>query len=171
MQCLTQLPDSLTTREKIVVTVCHINGGSNANAIPDDTIVEGTTRYLNVADGQLIRETLHSITESAEQETGIHIQCEYRTLYPPIINDPAAIERVRASLQRLNSGIAWQELAEPSMASDDFAYFLHKGPGAYFLLGLGKNWPSLHSPEFEFNDNVLATGISLLVASVLSHQD
>ena len=168
---LTGVPGILATREKIVVSVCHISGGSNENIIPADAIVEGTTRYLNESDGQLIRQTLHTVAESVKNETGIRVKWDYRTPYPPTINDPAAIQRVRASLQTLNPGIVWREMSEASMASEDFAYFLHKGAGAYFHLGLGEDWPSLHSPEFEFNDKVLAMGISLLVACVLSHQD
>ena len=168
---LTGLPDCLSTREKIVVTVCHISGGSNANVIPDDAIAEGTTRFLNESDGQLVQLALQETAENIEKETGVKVHPEYHAHYPPTINDPAAIERVRACLQKLNPGIGWRELAESCMASDDFAYFLRKGPGAYFHLGLGEACPSLHSPEFEFNDNALATGIALLVASVLSHQD
>ena len=167
---LTGLPDRLATREKIVVTVCRVSGGSNENIIPADAIVEGTTRYLNESDGQLIRQTLHTLAESLENETGVRIPWDYRTPYPPTINDPAAVQRVRASLPTRNPEIVWREMPESSMASEDFAYFLHKGAGAYFHLGLGEDWPSLHSPEFEFNDKVLATGISLLVACVLSHQ-
>ena len=167
---LTELPNRLSTREKIVATVCHMSGGSNANVIPDEAIVEGTTRFFNEADGQMIRQTLYAIVESIEQETGVRIHCDYRTPYPPTINNPAAVEQVRDRLQNLTPDVIWQEMPASAMASDDFAYFLRKGPGAYFHLGLGETWPSLHSPEFEFNDNVIATGIALLVACVLSHQ-
>ena len=50
----------------------------------------------------------------------------------------------------------------PSMASEDFSYMLQARPGCYVWLGIdpgeNKNVFSLHSSNYDFNDDVLPTG-------------
>ena len=42
----------------------------------------------------------------------------------------------------------------PSMVAEDFSYMLSKR-GAYIWLGVGKNHQNLHSPLYDFNDDIL----------------
>ena len=53
----------------------------------------------------------------------------------------------------------------PEMGSEDFAYMLQAKPGCYVWLGAGKGPepPGLHSPYYDFNDEVLAIGASYWV--------
>jgi amidohydrolase len=166
-ELLTELSRQLATKEKTIVTVCRLAGGENANVIPSDVVLEGTTRYLNDEDGLLLHRELEATVRQVERVFNVHAIIEYRTPYPPTINDARSVAWARDGLRKIAPEIPWQNTMEPLMASDDFAYFLKKAPGAYLLLGLGETWPSLHSPEFEFNDNVLATGISLLTGIVM----
>ena len=49
----------------------------------------------------------------------------------------------------------------PTSHSEDFAYFLQKKPGCFFVLGMlkpGKTVQHLHTSNFDFNDDVVATG-------------
>ena len=61
----------------------------------------------------------------------------------------------------------------PSMAAEDFAWFLEKKPGAYIWIGNGsaENRGMLHSPHYDFNDAILPLGASYwvrLAESILS---
>ena len=52
---------------------------------------------------------------------------------------------------------------KPSMAGDDFSYFADRVPSVYFNLGgansaKGITMP-LHSPDFDFDESCLMTGI------------
>jgi metal-dependent amidase/aminoacylase/carboxypeptidase family protein len=62
---------------------------------------------------------------------------------------------------------AWDESAPRTMGGEDFAYYLEKVPGAMLRLGLGEQWPRLHSPEFDFNDEAIAAGIIAFAAIAL----
>jgi hippurate hydrolase len=46
------------------------------------------------------------------------------------------------------------------MASEDFSYFLQQRPGCYVFLGAGDagHRAGLHTPEYDFNDDILVTG-------------
>ena len=61
----------------------------------------------------------------------------------------------------------------PSMAAEDFAWFLERKPGAYIWIGNGSDegGANLHSPHYDFNDAILPLGASYwvrLAESVLS---
>ena len=56
-------------------------------------------------------------------------------------------------------------MADPSMASEDFAFMLEKVPGAYLWLGGAREGtnPGLHDPTYDFNDAILPTGAEFWV--------
>ena len=61
----------------------------------------------------------------------------------------------------------------PSMAAEDFAWFLENKPGAYIWIGNGSDAGAamLHNPHYDFNDAILALGASYwvrLAESILS---
>jgi hippurate hydrolase len=48
--------------------------------------------------------------------------------------------------------------------SEDFAHFCNRVPGCFLLLGNGENSPNnlpLHSAYYDFNDELISTGILL----------
>ena len=46
------------------------------------------------------------------------------------------------------------------MGSEDFAFMLQEKPGSYIWLGAGEDSANLHSPHFDFNDEILPIGAS-----------
>ena len=50
----------------------------------------------------------------------------------------------------------------PMMGAEDFAYMLERKPGAYIFMGAGggEAAPTLHSPDYDFNDEALPYGAS-----------
>jgi metal-dependent amidase/aminoacylase/carboxypeptidase family protein len=60
-----------------------------------------------------------------------------------------------------------------SMGAEDFAWFLEEKPGAYIWIGNGsaERGGVLHSPHYDFNDDILPLGASYwvrLAESILS---
>jgi metal-dependent amidase/aminoacylase/carboxypeptidase family protein len=62
---------------------------------------------------------------------------------------------------------AWNDSDPLTMGAEDFAYYLEKVPGALLRLGLGEGWPRLHTPEFDFNDEVMPAGIAFLAGAAV----
>jgi metal-dependent amidase/aminoacylase/carboxypeptidase family protein len=48
------------------------------------------------------------------------------------------------------------------MGSEDFGNYTQLLPGLLIRLGMGKSSPPLHTSSFDFCDNSLATGITIL---------
>ena len=55
----------------------------------------------------------------------------------------------------------------PSMGGEDFAYYLEKVPGCFFLIGVeppeATGYPPLHSDRYNFTDAALAVGMRMFV--------
>jgi metal-dependent amidase/aminoacylase/carboxypeptidase family protein len=64
--------------------------------------------------------------------------------------------------------------ADLEMGAEDFSFYLRQVPGCYFLLGMRPpsvdRCPPNHSPQFDFADAAIATGVRLFVALALSGQ-
>src|SRR5690606_14460471 len=56
----------------------------------------------------------------------------------------------------------------PSMGADDFAFMLQERPGRYIWLGNGPadGGRVLHSPNYDFNDDILPIGVAYWAALV-----
>ena len=61
-------------------------------------------------------------------------------------------------------------VARPSMGGEDFAYYLEKVPGCFFLIGVEPAdrdaHPPLHSDRFDFTDAAMAVGMRMFVELV-----
>ena len=56
-----------------------------------------------------------------------------------------------------------------SMGGEDFAYYLEKIPGCFFLIGVespGKPCPNLHTDLFDFPDGAIPVGMKMFLALV-----
>jgi hippurate hydrolase len=53
------------------------------------------------------------------------------------------------------------------MGSEDFAFMLQERPGAYFRLGQGgEGGCFLHSPHYDFNDDIIPVGAAMFAGIV-----
>jgi metal-dependent amidase/aminoacylase/carboxypeptidase family protein len=56
------------------------------------------------------------------------------------------------------------------MGGEDFAYYLEKVPGCFFLVGVeppgAKGYWPLHSDHYDFTDDAIAVGVRMFVELV-----
>lgn len=151
------------TFEPLVVSMTTINAGEATNVIPDTATLTGTVRSFN--DEQMAR-TLQRIEQIASQVAdgyGVAAHTEFVLGYPATINH-AAQARYAAEVAREISADVLDTLT-PEMGAEDFSFMLQSRPGAFLFLGQGEG-PSVHHPEFDFNDAVAPVGASYLARLV-----
>jgi amidohydrolase len=158
---------SVDPEEAAVVSVCRIEGGRTSNVIPDTVVMEGTTRYFNRALGPFLRARIEAISAGVCAAAGCTPELDYQDGYIPLVNDPAAVETARRVVTERVGPQAWISDHPRTMGAEDFAFYLDKVPGALLRLGLGEDWPPLHSPAFDFNDQSLEPGIIALTGLAL----
>lgn len=96
---------------------------------------------------------------------------EYRRVEPftATVNDEFATNQIRKSAQ--NNGSEIYELQSAFPWSEDFGGFRTKCRLGIFGLGAGKNSPHLHSEYYDFNDNIIQTGIDMFTGIVEQFSD
>jgi len=146
-----------------VLSVTQIHGGDTHNVIPANVVVTGTVRTFDPLVQNRIEERMRQMLRGIEAGFEVSCSIEYTRYYPATINDADAAED--ALLVAATVGQA-QRAPEPAATSEDFSFMLQQRPGAYIWLGQGKgNDPApLHNPHYDFNDDVLETGIRLHIA-------
>lgn len=152
-------------RDAAVVTVGQIHAGAAGNVIPPDARMTGTMRYLLPATGEKLRECFTRLVEHTAQAHGGRAEVQVENGYPPLINHSrmvALIEEAAGDLCGRNH-IVIDEI--PSMGVEDFAYYAERVPSAMFRLGIRpasmSDYPHLHNPNFNFNDEALPMGIGM----------
>jgi len=162
--------------EGAVVSVTQIHGGDTWNVIPETVVLRGTSRSFNPAVRDQIEPAIRRIADGTCRACGAQMELHYERRYPPTLNAPAETEIAAAAAASVVGENNVKRDMLPSMAAEDFAWFLEKKPGAYIWIGNGtaEAGVMLHSPHYDFNDAVLPLGASYwvrLAESVLSRED
>ncbi|HUV06909.1 MAG TPA: M20 family metallopeptidase, partial [Spirochaetia bacterium] len=126
-----------------VVSVCTIHGGNADNVIPDEVILQGTTRYFEARMKELISRRMEEIIAGVCKAHGASYEFEYNQGYIPLVNDETMTEFSRSVVRSYLGEKAWMEGLSQTMGGEDFSFYLQKVPGTFLRLGLGENQPGL----------------------------
>lgn len=157
---------SLVTRERhgadpAVITIATIHGGTADNVIPAQVEMTGTIRTIHDETRARMLQRFGEVVQSVAKTFGGSAEVEIEKGYPALFNTDALVDLVANAAAEMAGKENVVEIREPSMGGEDFAYYLQRYSGAMFRLGVGPN-PPLHSDYFNFNDEALALGISMM---------
>lgn len=159
---------NMDPQSSVVVSIGSIHGGDADNVIPGCVTLRGTIRYFDEKNLTRVKDRIKGLCEGVCGGFGADCEVEFFDGYIPLVNNADAVDRARLAIGEYLGDEAWQSVSRASMAAEDFAYYLREIPGAFLWLGLGEDWQNLHQPGFDFNDRVLAAGITGFCAIVLS---
>ena len=157
-----------------VVTVGRIQGGTAANVIAHQAVLEGTIRTTHNETRLKIITGLQRMVAAMEELYNAKTLIDLRSGYPPVINEPQATELARRAATRVVGKKGLQEQSHPSLGGEDFAFYLGKIPGCMVRFGAAKSQGAApaHSPQFDFDEAVLPIGAAFLAqAALVSHGD
>ncbi len=164
---------SVSPLDSVVVTVGQFSGGVAHNVISDRAELRGTVRSLRDETRNLARRRVEEIADNVAKAFGGSATVEWPgTGYPVTSNDAGATEHFRKTARAAIGDQNVEEMPEPSMGGEDFSFYGRQIPACFYLLGLlpsgQASYPGLHSPEFDFNDDAIPTGIRLMCELALS---
>ena len=135
-----------------LVSVTHIAAGNTWNVIPEEALVEGTTRSLSAEERALIRARVCALAENMAAAHGATVEMDWYEGPPATVNDAfwASFAEETAKARNLNVVLAPQ-----SLGGEDFAFYQEKVPGMFVLVGTGLSH-ALHNPGFCVDPNALA---------------
>lgn len=155
-----------------VISVTMIHVGETINVIADECEIRGTVRTFSEQTTDLIERRMRHIAEATCQAFEATCEFEFERYYPPTTNHRKETHFIRDVLTTI---VGEQNVLEfePTMASEDFSFYLLEKPGCYFVIGNGEgahrlgghgDGPcTLHNPSYDFNDDLIPLGASMWV--------
>jgi len=150
--------------EPAVVTVGIIRGGSATNIIPDEARIDGTIRTLGEGPRKQARAAILRRCQAIAAAGNCSAKVDFQDGYPATINDPAMSEYVAKIARKTFGPERYIPVGRPCMGGEDFAYYLQKVPGNFFLVGVeppGAKHPQLHTDKYDFTDAAIAIGMRM----------
>jgi amidohydrolase len=153
-----------------VVAVGALNAGHAANVIPESATLKGSLRSFDDGVREILRRRVREILEGTAAAAGCRVELTLSHGYPAVVNDAAAVQRVRAHAAAVVGEPNVVEVA-PMAAAEDFAYFLRQVSGAFTFIGAGNAARNItaphHSPHFDIDEAALPIGAELLARIAL----
>jgi amidohydrolase len=151
---------------------CHTTIGNIAsdgawNIVPRGVLVQGSLRTFNDSLRTEALDRLHDLLHETDSafEVRSNLALVHGTV--PLMNEPNVTRTVMEVGEELIGDRA-SRLGRPLTVSDDFAEFLTRIPGCYFMLGArppGETTPAHHSPTFRIDEAALPVGVKVLAGA------
>lgn len=147
------LERQLPPEEPRLLKFGRLQAGTVRNALAGSARLEGTLRAFRDPVFDRLRGELEALARDVPAGSGCRLDLSFSDGYPAVWNPPELLERVEGiwPLARLD---------KPVLITEDFSWYQRYLPGLFFFLGCGPA-PALHSPDFQFDEGVLARGADL----------
>jgi amidohydrolase len=159
---------TVSPTDSIVVSVTQIHAGDAWNVIPEEAVIRGTVRTFKRELRKHAEQSIRRIAEGIAATHRASATTVYIEHYPVTVNTPEETEFAATAAAAVSRQETVHRNLDPSMGAEDFAFMLEQKPGAYIWLGNGpaENGRVLHSPNYDFNDEILPIGASYWVELV-----
>ena len=152
--------------DSIVITVGMVSAGTTTNVIPDSAVFKGTMRTLQPETRSFGKQRFYQIVEGISSALGTKAEIQWRENYPVTANNPSTTARFREIAREVLGDERVKELPVPVMGAEDFSYYGLEVPATFFFVGMRRPdqeaAPLVHTPRFDFNDDVIPDCVQLM---------
>jgi len=153
-------------------TNCHTTVGNVIsdgawNIVPRGVKVKGSVRTFTAAMREEAIGRLRDLLKETDTEFEVSSTLELVHGTVPLLNEPN-VTRTVLEVAESQIGAKASVLGRPLTVSDDFAEFLTRIPGCYFMLGAmppGERPTAHHSPGFKIDEAAFPVGVKLLAGA------
>ena len=132
----------------------RMESGTVRNVVSGHTRLEGTLRAFQDEIFDSMKEEIFRICANKEKKYGCKVDISINTGYPAVMNDEKLVDTLTSKIPEIKL------LKNPEMIAEDFAYYQKEVPGVFFFLGTQTPY-ALHNAKFDFDEEVLLSGIEL----------
>ena len=163
----------LDQTKPVVIGIGQFHGGTANNIVCDHVTLTGTIRTQDNAVSEKAAKRLKEIVECVARDMGGEAKVEFKPFNPAVCNDHDLVDRVLEAAEKV---VGKENIFEqqPSMGTEDFAYFMQYKPGMKFCLGVqpedGPVIP-LHNGKLIIDENGLDVGANIFIQYVLDQME
>jgi hippurate hydrolase len=158
--------------ETALISVGYIQGGSSdaCNVLPSALVVGGTARYFKPAVKETIDRRIRELAQQLAAMHGAGAEVDISWGAIPLVNHEAQCEVGIAAAGAVVGAGAIGTKGGGTTGGEDFAFMLDVRPGAFIGIGNGVgadgSYHGLHSPTYDFNDEIIPLGVAYWVELV-----
>jgi amidohydrolase len=155
-----------------VISVGHIAAGDFGapNIMPSEVLVRGTARSYKPEVRDLLQKRLTELAHALAGAHGCLARVDYERRYPPLVNHA---EQTAVSVAAASALVGAENVdadAAQMTGSEDFSFMLESRPGGFVMIGNGVeadgSFHNVHTPGYDFNDEILTLGAGYWVSLV-----
>lgn len=148
-----------------LATVTHVRMGEPAFGVaPGEAELFATLRTRTDGGMAALRQRAEAMVRSAANSNNLAVHIGYEDVFVTCNNDVAATDVAYRALERLGAHV--DEAALPLRGSEDFGRFGDDARLAFMLLGAGQGAATIHNPDYDFPDSLIAPGVGIFSAIV-----
>lgn len=157
--------------EPAVLSVGSIQGGApgSSNVMPAELTITGTARHYSTQVQDVLDKRITELAHGLAAAHGASADVQYLRGVPAVVNHPDQTDLAAAVAADL-VGAGEVRPHQPITGAEDFALMLQARPGAFMFIGGGTGpdgtSPNLHTPHFDFNDEIIPLGVAWWVGVV-----
>ena len=146
-----------------VVSVTGFSADGTENVLPGYALITGDSRSLSPESNKIIENSMRDIVEGTAKAHNIKSSFSYYTRTNMTTNSADQVDAAMAAARIVVGKDMVDGNCEPKLFSEDFSQMTMVKPGCYILIGNGTegaHGQSLHSSNYDFNDELLVIGSS-----------
>jgi hippurate hydrolase len=148
-----------------ILSIGRIMAEGATNIIPSTVKLEGTFRAMDESWRERAYDLIERVATGTARAHGAECEVDIRKGYPALNNDAELAAWLRDAATEYVGEDKVVDL-DPWFASEDFAYFAQRVPGAFYRLGTGNRERGivhgLHTPKFTVDEEALRTGAGFM---------
>ena len=146
-----------------VVSVTGFSADGTENVLPGYALITGDSRSFSPESNKIIEDSMKDIVEGIAKAHNIKSSFSYYTRTNMTTNTADQVDAAMAAARTVVGKDMVDGNCEPKLFSEDFSQMTMVKPGCYILIGNGTegaHGQSLHSSNYDFNDELLVIGSS-----------
>ena len=147
-----------------VVSVTGFSADGTENVLPGYALITGDSRSLSPESNKIIESSMKDIVEGIAKAHNIKSSFSYYTRTNMTTNTADQVDAAMAAARTVVGKDMVDGNCEPKLFSEDFSQMTMVKPGCYILIGNGTegaHGQSLHSSNYDFNDELLLSLIHI----------
>ncbi|MGF1638277.1 MAG: amidohydrolase [Cyclobacteriaceae bacterium] len=124
-----------------------------------------TIRTWDNKEMKKLSKACEDIAQACAKKHKLQVQITWTQEFSANVNDASLVDKIREAATENKLTVI--ERKAPFKWGEDFGQFTDQYQGAMFGIGAGKDHPALHNPNYDFPDEIIETGITMLHSVVL----
>ena len=152
-----------------VLTVGEFHAGRARNIIAGTAELKGIVRTMEPGLSEKIEAAVRRMLEGIKTGMRVDYTLDWKRMAPPLRNDKQILAGVLASARAAIGEENVLELPEPSMGSEDFAWFAERVPAAHLRIGSKIDGldTAIHRSNYDCNELAIPVGVRVLARAAL----